>query len=321
MAPTTRISPRGLPLTRKLLVCAVVSFAAGTLSAEEIPWPKQGVEVERPRIWYLDASTFASSRLGIIRKIVREGTEVKVGDELLVLDDRVADAQFKTAAAEAENKVEIHFAVASSALARAEYELNLQANLRVPGAVPLIEVERLKLAYERSLWQIKQALHQNRINGLKSDEASEMRNTYRVHAEFPGVVTKVHKFIGEGIREGDPIIEISNPAKVKIEGFIHPEELHRVKKGARVKVKLDIPEFDIPQEDLVFDGELKFVDNAVDFVQHHVRVWAEVDNPDLVLRAGFLTKMMIETDVPPPVRKESRPKSAWLDREHVPVLR
>lgn len=321
--PTDRAAPRGFSGIRSLIACILCcgTFAAVS-AAEPAPWPDSGVNVQNARILYLNESTLASSRLGIIKKLnVKEGSQVELGDELLILDDRVVEAQYATAKMQASNDVEIHFAVASSELARAEYELNLQANLRVPGAVPLIEVERLRLAYLRSLWQIKQAKHQQKVEVLKSYEAGELKNTYRVNAEFPGIITKVHKSIGEGVREGDPILDIVDPSRVKVEGFIHIEDAFRVKKGCAVKIKLEIPEFDIPEEDVIFDGKLTFVDNSVDFVQQEkLRVTAEVENNDLILRQGFQARMIIITDIPQPVRKGSGPKTAFFAPDHVPVL-
>lgn len=306
-----------------VLVVGLLIFPRPVFSAEgDDDWSKAGVEVHDARITYLDSATLASSRLGIIKHLhVREGTQVDEGTPLLELDDRVVDAQLKTARKQAENKVELEFAKRSADLARAEWELNLAANIRVPGAVPQIEVERLRLAYARALLQIKQARHQSEVDKLKSDEASALKDTYHINAEFPGIVTKIHKFLGEGIREGDPILDISDPSRVKVQGYINFAEVHRVKKGDKVKVKLNLPDFELDQEDLVFDGELVFVDTSVDFVrQQEVRVWAEVKNPDMVLRQGFLAKMVILTDVPPPVRKPAAAKTAWLDLEHLPVM-
>lgn len=53
----------------------------------------------KARVYYMDAATLASSRLGIIRSInvKKEGSHVKAGDELLILDDRLANAQLNTA--------------------------------------------------------------------------------------------------------------------------------------------------------------------------------------------------------------------------------
>lgn len=325
-SPTDRFAPRRIAPIHAVIVCALLNVFSPGLWAEEQPFPTEGVQVNKAFVDFIDDSTLASARLGIIKKLyVREGDLVNKDDPLLELDDRVAAAQYRTAREEAKNTVEIEFANASMKVAKAEYELNLQANLRVPGAVPLIEVERLQLQYERALLQIKQARHQQQVNILKSEEAAQVKDTYLVKAEFPGVVTKVEKFVGEGVREGDSILSISDPSRVKVQGFIHTADVFRIKKGDPVKVKIDIPDFDTPHEEFIFDGKLVFIDNSVDSVKFdEVQVWAEVtnefENDQPILRKGFLTRMIILTDVPPP-RPKAIPKTTMVDLQHLPVLR
>lgn len=326
-SPTDRFAPRWTAPIHAVIVCALFTLFAASVPAEEAPFPTEGVEVGRAEIKYIDDSTFASSRLGLITELhVREGDMVQKGDILLKLDSRVAEAQYATAAEEARNTVEIEFANASMKVARAEYLLNLGANLRVPGAVPEIEVQRLMLQYQRSLLQIKQARHQQKVNEMKKEEAGQVKDTYMVKAEFPGIVTEVLKFVGEGVREGDPILKISDPSRVKIEGFIHPADVFRVKKGDPVKVKLEIEDFDIPQEEIIFDGKLVFVDNAVtpptfDQVRVAAEVTNEFENDYPILRKGFRARMIILSDVPPPKPKAAPAKTAMVDIEHLPVLR
>ncbi len=326
ISPTDRFAPRRTAAILSAIACTLFLLAGTFASAEEEKFPSDGVIVSDARIKYINYSTLASSRLGIIRELYfREGDFVKEGDLLLNLDDRVADAQFNTAAEEAKNTVEIRFAIASKDLARAEYESNLQANLRVPGAIPQIEVDRLKLAYQRSLLQIMQAKHQKRINELKRDEASQMKDTYQVSAKFQGVITKLEKNVGEGVREGDPILTVSDPTRVKVFGYVHTRDVHRIKQGDPVKVKIDIPDFDIPDEDFIFDGKLTFIDDTVDATTFdRIEVSAEVQNiiadGKPILRQGYLVRMIILTDVPP-AKAKLGPKSAMLDRMHVPVLK
>lgn len=324
-SPTDRFAPRRTAPIHSAIVCALLLIIGTVAAAEEEPFPTDGVQVINTRVSYIDYSTFASSRLGIIREMhVREGDLVSPGQSLMQLDDRVAEAQYNTAAVEAQNTVEIRFAAASADVARAEYESNLQANLRVPGAVPQIEVERLKLAYVRSLLQIQQARHQKKVNELKSVEAAQMKDTYLVAAKFQGVITKLFKKVGEGVREGDPILTVSDPTRVKVSGFVHTRDVHRIKPGDPVKVKIDIPDFDIPDEELVFEGKLTFIDDTVDATTFDkIGVSAEVENifedGKPILRQGYIARMIILTDVPP-AKLKAPPKAAMLDRQHIPVF-
>ena len=107
------------------------------------------------------------------------------------------------------------------------------------------------------------------------------------------MVTKVLKAKGEAVREGDPILEISSTARVKVEGYVNIKDVWSISQGCRVKVQLDIAEAELPVEKLTFDGRIVFVDVKVQPVTGEIRVWAEVANKDNVLRDGLTSKMTI----------------------------
>ena len=94
--------------------------------------------------------------------------------------------------------------------------------------------------------------------------------------------------------QGTPILELISTRSVRVEGYLPIEDYYLVKKGDLVKVRLDIPDKDLPIEKEIFEGTVYFIDKTVSQVTHGARVWAEVQNPGERLIEGLYAKMTIE---------------------------
>ncbi len=269
-----------------------ISPAAGQ---EKSKRPKaSAVTVGRCYIKLIDEVTLAGGRTGILAFVEpREGDAVRKDQQVAGVVDDVAVATFNVAEKEATNDVEIRFAKAARDVAKAELDKAVFTNEKVSGTVPDIEVKKLELAHVRAGLQIEQAENQFEINKLKRDEARENLKLFKILAPFDGVVTRVYKAKGEAVREGDPILELSSTARVRVEGYVAIKDVWNIAQGSPVKVQLEVPDADLEVERLVFEGKIVFLDVKVQPVDQTVRVWAEVANKDNVLRAGLTAKMTI----------------------------
>ncbi len=264
------------------------------------------ITITRCRIRLKDQVTLASDRAGILEFVEpNEGDEVEAAQRIAGLKDDVAAAQLAIVTKEAENDIEVRYAAKEAEVSRAEYEKALEANRRVPGTVPQIEVLRLKLAMERSQLQIEQADHKFEVSGLSRDEATAELETYKIEAPFQGVVTRIFKKKGEAVRQGDPIIELSSTRQVLVEGDVDIRDVFHLSRGNLVQVRLDIPDADLEIEERSFEGKLVFVDVTVQPVSRKVRIRAEVDNADNVLKAGLIAQMVIYPGKSRPVSTEA----------------
>jgi RND family efflux transporter MFP subunit len=295
-------------------LAAVCGWAGGGLSAADPakpeagkaetgkPAPKQtaviqsppGLTIERCRIKLIDEATIAAGRTGVLGMVTpREGDLVKKDQKVASLVDDVAKAALEVATKEATNDIEVRYADKAAEVAQAEYDVALFANRRVAQTVPEIEVKKLKLAAERGFLQTEQAQHQLDVAKMKMNEASATLKLFQIEAPFDGSVTRVYKVKGEAVREGDPILEVCSTARVKVEGTIKLKDVFAVRVGAKVSVRLDIQDADLEVEKKFYDGRLVFVDVKAQPVTNDVRVWAEVANPDNVLRAGATALMVV----------------------------
>ncbi len=203
----------------------------------------------------IDKATLASDRPGIIGFLKsEEGDAVTANAPVAALKDEIARAALATAEEKASSNIQEDYAIQAHKVAVKEREIAEDANRRVPGAVPKLELDKLELAEERFRLAIEQAKVDGRINVLTAKEAQVQLDTYQILAPFKGVVSKVHKKPGEAVRQGDPILEIISTARMKVEGYISIPDWKTVKVGDPVTVTLNPTEFNLRPDDPVFSS-------------------------------------------------------------------
>jgi RND family efflux transporter MFP subunit len=254
------------------------------------------IELHQCQIKLVDEVILACDRPGIVAFVKpREGDTVKEGDVVLGLDEEVAQAALNTATKEAESDVDIRYSEKSSEVAQTEYEKAELTNLRGK-VIPDVEVKRLKLAAEKTVLELESAKHRRAVAQLKRDEAQAQLNTFRIKAPFDGIITRVHRSKGEAVRQGDQVLELVRTSHVRVDGLVSIAEVLQIRRGNQVEVRLDIPEAELDIEKQTFLGKIVYVDVKAEPVSQKVRVWAEVENPDNVLRAGLRAHMTIHAD-------------------------
>jgi RND family efflux transporter MFP subunit len=241
----------------------------------------------------------ATDRPGVLAAVQpKEGDAVRENQILARLMDEVPQASLDVAKLVADDPVEIQFATKLHAVDKLEYEKDLQANDQHRNTVPDLEVQRAKLNMEKSLLQIDKAKHETKVNDLKAVQADAELKTFRILAPFDGVVTRVSKYRGEAVHQGDTILEVVNTDVVRIEGRVNEKDIWNVKVGSPVSVRLSVRGADLDVEKQIFHGRIGFVDVVANSASLETRVWAEVPNPDNVLRPGLLATMTIEATAP-----------------------
>lgn len=285
---------------RVLLIVAMLMIAAGyqppiQVRSEEPMQEDESIVVPQCRIKLIDQVELASDRAGVLAEVVaKEGSYVQKGDMVAKLRDETAVAAFRVAEHAAENDIQVRFAKKSADVARVEYDKARLTNQKSTRAVPEVELLRLKLAAERSILQIEQAEHEFRSSQLSRDEAQAQLSTYRIESPFDGFVTEVRKSAGEAVNQGDPILEIVNPNRLRIEGRVHVRDIAKVKPGAYVQVRLDVPGVEIGDAQEFLEGKIVFVDVSAQPVTFMVLVWAEVVNRGSTFRPGLTAEMTID---------------------------
>ncbi|HUG93309.1 MAG TPA: efflux RND transporter periplasmic adaptor subunit [Planctomycetaceae bacterium] len=286
---------------------------------------ERSVPVERSRIMLIDQRVLASEVPGIVAEVpFREGDEVAAGALVARLRDDVPKAALATAQKLAEADIEKRYAEAAFEVADKMVEAAQRSNERFARSVPLMELERLQLDSHRADLQIEKSDFDRELNELRAGEAEAQLNAYTITAPFDGVVTRVERKVGEAVRQGDPILELVSTRRVRVEGEVDVRHAWEIKRGNPVRVQIgrtavveDLPaqrngrafdsarvpgvqprHLEIPADirDRVFEGRVVYVDPTVHPIVLTVRVWAEVENPDGILKSGLPAQMTINPD-------------------------
>lgn len=279
------------PLAASLCLEMLTWFA----SAGEIP--VRGVQISP-----IEDVQVSTAEMGLIREVhVRVGQAVEQGHLLVTLNDaeaqlglRFAQAEFEIARHAADSELSIllsekNLEVADKELARAE-----EINARHAGTITASEIDRLRLAFERSQLEFQQARLNRETKQLEAaaKEAelrlAEQRLERRlVFAPCAGVVTRIDHRPGEWLTTGAPCCRIINLARVRAEGFLELTQPSAVAgHAALVRSRL------FPSQD--FRGTVTFVDPEIDPLNGQFRIWVELDNPGGELRPGMPVELMIE---------------------------
>ncbi|MBS0260865.1 MAG: HlyD family efflux transporter periplasmic adaptor subunit, partial [Planctomycetes bacterium] len=105
----------------------------------------------------------------------------------------------------------------------------------------------------------------------------------KIRAPVAGMVVQLHKHRGEWVQPGEKVMRVIRLDRLRAEGFVHTKHLDRDLLNAVARVRVTVP----GRPEAEFTGRVVFVSPEIDPVNEQVRVWAEVDNPDLVLRPGL----------------------------------
>jgi multidrug efflux pump subunit AcrA (membrane-fusion protein) len=286
---------KSLRLIAAVGVAAAVIFAGAgrRVVAADPQRPSLGPIILRNcEIKAVKTARVATDRPGVISVVdPKEGDTVKEGVEIVRLMDEVPRANWEVAKLVADDVIEVEYATKLNAVDALEFEKSVAANEQARGTISEIELHRLKLAEERSALQIKKAKHDIAVNEMKAKESKAELDTYHILAPFDGFVSKVLKYRGEAVKQGDPILEMVNTDMVHVEGMVTDRDIWRVKRSSPVTVQLDIKNAELEIEKQVFRGKIGFVDQVANMGD--TRVWAEVPNPGNVLRPGFTAIMTI----------------------------
>lgn len=283
----------------------LAGFAAATLAASThhtAAGNAPTVEARNCNVKYIEEALVASERNGIVAIVdAREGNRVKARQRLIQLKDEVQRAQVATLTRQAdspESESKIEDARLANDFAIERYNIAVDAKRRNPDSVSRAELLELKTAADRTGTKIQEAQLDLEVTRLKKGEAEAELRMCTILAPIDGFVTRVLKHPGEAVGLGDPVVEVVNPRRLKVEGYVAAAEALLLKPGMSVTAA---PEGALTLEQLKAStaaGVLVFVDVGVEPVSQRVRVWAEIDNTEGRLRPGLTAVLKIDTTAP-----------------------
>ncbi|MFK7777665.1 MAG: efflux RND transporter periplasmic adaptor subunit, partial [Gimesia sp.] len=260
--------------------------------------PGAVIVVHDCRVNLIDRVILGSDRPGVLDFVEpNEGDNVKKGQVVAALKSGALNASRKTAEKRSSNDIEIRYSQKARDTALVELQMNLDINKRVKNAISKLDIKRLELNAEKSELQIEQAELEFAMNKLQLAEIDAQLEEAKIIAPFDGIVTKKFRSTGEVVRHGDEVLEIVSTKRVKVEGKVNVDDSWKFSIGTPVEVQLDIHGIHLPIEDDTFYGKISYIDVEVEPIHAKViRVWAEVENLDGILKAGYTATMKILPD-------------------------
>lgn len=265
--------------------------------------PTSEIRIEAAQLTLIEQADISASESGLLTELsVREGQLVEDGQPLARIDDREAGVlrdramtELKVARSAAENDVTIRFAKLTAAVAKAELQRAQESNEKFPKSVSQTEIDRLKLLAEKAELEIEQAdlnLKQAQLSlQVKQhdlERASLALERRRLTAPFPGMVVQWKKHRGEWVEPGAPVMRLIRLDRLRAEAFLPAETSSENLVGRKVAFVVQSG-----TETKQHEGQLVFVSPEIDPVNGQVRIWAEIDNKDLLLRPGQTAALII----------------------------
>ena len=235
---------------------------------------------------------------GILQSVrVREGDLVVVGQSLArVSDDRArlemqkAETELGIAKRQAANDINVRFTRKSLDVVLAELERAQTAIKKYPKSISASEIDRLELTVERAELEVEQAKHNFEVAqqalGLRKNDldlAQVEVGRRKIVAPLPGMVVQVHRRQGEWVQPGDTVVRILRVDRLRVEGFIAAGQADSSLSGRPVELSIDLP----GRGETLFAGEVVFISPEIDVADSRVKIWAEIENRDRLLRPGL----------------------------------
>jgi multidrug efflux pump subunit AcrA (membrane-fusion protein) len=276
------------------------------------------VTIDNCTIFLADEAKVPAQEGGVIEILhVKDGQAVKRGDQLVQIDDSipkqqlaVANAELASAKVEAKNDIPRQYAVASKDVADQDLKVSREANRKVPGTVPEVNLRKLelectqmKLSIEKAEMDTKIAVKKVDVKQAQLDAADVTLKHRQLISPLDGQVRKIYRHLGEWVNAGEPVMHVVRMDRLYIEGSLLAAEVpHTEVNGKPVDVEVILardrsaPEQTVRYRTAKVRGTIVFVDPMIEAGGEYL-VRAEVDNivenRQWVLHPGMTAKMTI----------------------------
>jgi membrane fusion protein, heavy metal efflux system len=307
------------------------SPVGGTLTGRNLPLVGTRVYQEQPVATVIEtatASETAQVRASLAQvEAARVQTSAQLQSENANIRNQNARARIENARLQAEKKVLTEqLELAQSRLIQAKKENERAQKVYAAEGISTRELQAIELEVaeaQADFQQIgakKNALEKVReipINPLLADSAPDVSAAYpssslTIRAPFSGVVTEIHKSLGEQVAPGEAILEIANTQTVWLTCPVYEKDLGGLHDG----VTADFTVLSYPDRE--FTGSLIHVGEVIDEETRATDAIFTVSNEEQLLRLGMQAKVRIAGDRM--TKTVTIPKEAVLDREGKSVV-
>ncbi len=283
------------------LLCVVAAQPGGTLPSS--------VTLKDCVVSLEEEAEVSAQEPGMLLKLpVKEGQQVKKGEWLATIDDLLAlrdqdVAKYKLDVAEeqARSKINVEYTTAAAKVAEAVYLGDVDANNKVPNAVPkavvrqhLLEQRAADLSIEKAEMELRIAGLQAKVSEAELAQATEKVEHRRIKSPLSGQIQKINRRVGEWLQAGEPVMHVVQVSQLRVQGTLKISELAPEEvMGRPVTVSVVFARGRVES----FKGDIVFVDPMVEADgQYLVRALIKnrEENGQWLLRPGMDAEMTIQ---------------------------
>jgi macrolide-specific efflux system membrane fusion protein len=292
---------------RRFFALAILAAALAVLPEFVVRGAPPGspLHVDSVVVTLIDQVDLAAREAGALEQIaVHEGQTVENGALLARLDDsdavlslNKAKLEREIAAKQAGDDVKLRFAKKALEVATAEEQRAIESAQKFSKSVSQTELDELRLTKQKAALEVEAAVEDQdiaRLTAKLKENAVEtaMNNVAHRHIVSPlgGMVVQIKRQRGEWVQLGEAVVRVVRLDRLRAEAFINAHEIGGDLVGRPVTLSVDLPGAARSQ----FHGKIVFVNPESNPVNGQSRVWAEIENPQQILRPGLSGSMTIE---------------------------
>jgi WD40 repeat protein len=170
---------------------------------------------------------------------LKEGDAVEPGQLLALLDDRLARDDWAIKKGQITLN-EAALAAAEKARDEAQDRYQTQIKLRTSTAGPATSEEDVggaKLAWYKNHYEAVSRREAMALAALEFHQAQTVLGMYEIRSAITGVIKRIYKNSGEAVRSLEPVLEIRNLKRLRVEGLVESQHLPRLHEGMRVTIE------------------------------------------------------------------------------------
>ena len=234
---------------------------------------------------------------------VKEGAYVRKGEKLGLLDAaesqlqlKRTDLEYQLALEKANSDIAINAATLIKDVSRNEFQRASQAKQAAPSSISLTEFDRLRLEAAKAESELARVMEEKRFAAIAAETKSVQLqlarlavNEREIISPLDGVVVQFHRREGEWVRLGEKVMRVVRIDRLRVEAYVDFSSVMAQLEEAPVVLEVDFPDARTQE----FSGEVVFLSPEADAVNGQIRIWAEIENRDRVLRPGQRGRLKI----------------------------
>lgn len=213
----------------------------------------------------------ATPETGLVLKLlVKVGETVKAGQPIAELDSQAVQLQLETARVQA--AAEGRLMTAASEVTFYKRKLELLSQMRQKNQANELEEERARVDLRMAEGRHQAELDEKRVLELQVRRLEEQLEERTIKAPIDGVITKLHKAVGEFVAANTPqVARIADVKQMKAMFFLTDDEVRHLPKDKQIQVRLSSGQV-VPAR---FDYVLPYANDESGLIEMQVIV----DNP------------------------------------------